>query len=138
MGKSKKKLPPRVQRMKRQGRLQSAKSWIPTYTGKNLLQGYCNHYGVDWRCAAIELRQLGVAIDPTYLAQRERMDAETIKQRQAKKQKRESSKDQHWHPYPDAFSAYLAGDFAAVHDLEMKERLGDDLGSDDLDSRLWY
>jgi hypothetical protein len=78
MAKSKKKkpLPPRVKRMKRPARLESAKGWIPTYTGKYLLHGYCNHYGVGWRCAAIEPKLLGIAVDPAYFAQRELMEAE--------------------------------------------------------------
>lgn len=28
---------------------------VMTYTSKNILQGYCRHFGVDWRCAAAEL-----------------------------------------------------------------------------------
>jgi hypothetical protein len=92
MAKSKKKKPlsPRVTRLKRPARLESAKSWIPTYTGKHLLRGYCNHYGVGWRCAAIELKLLGIAVDPAYIAQRERTEAEIQRQRQAKKEERDS------------------------------------------------
>ena len=41
------------------------------YQGSNVLRGYCKHFGVDWRCAAIELQSLGVRIDKTYLQQRE-------------------------------------------------------------------
>jgi len=69
--KRKRTKPPRVKRMKRAGRLQSARSWLATYQGSNLLRGYCKHFGVDWRCAAIELQALGVQIDKTYLQQRE-------------------------------------------------------------------
>ncbi|EMB18838.1 hypothetical protein RE6C_00471 [Rhodopirellula europaea 6C] len=25
---------------------------MPEYTGKNVLRGYCKHFGVDWRCAS--------------------------------------------------------------------------------------
>lgn len=112
--------------MKRPARLESAKKWIPTYTGKHLLRGYCNHYAVDWRCAAIELKLLGITIDPTYVAQRERTEAETQRQRQAKKEERESLQNQHWHPFTDAYSAYLAGDFAALHDLQVREMYGEE------------
>jgi hypothetical protein len=92
MAKSKKRksLPPRVKRMNRSARLDSAKKWIPTYTGKHLLHGYCNHYAVDWRCAVIELKLLGITIDPAYIAQRERTEAEIQRQRQAKTEERES------------------------------------------------
>jgi hypothetical protein len=128
MAKSKKRkpLPPRVKRMKRPARLHSAKKWIPTYTGKHLLRGYCNHYAVDWRCAAIELKLLGIAVDPASIAQRERTEAELTKQRQTKKEERKSLRNLHWHPFTDPFYAYLAGDFAALHDLNMREKYGED------------
>jgi hypothetical protein len=67
--KKKKALPPRVKRMKRPGRLQSARSWLPTYSGKNIVAGYRKHFGVDWICALKELEMLGVAIDPIYKQQ---------------------------------------------------------------------
>ena len=87
MAKSKKRksLPPRVKRMKLPARLDSAKKRILTYTGKHLLHDYCNHYAVDWRCAVIELKLLGITIDPAYISQRERTEAEMQRQRQAKK-----------------------------------------------------
>jgi hypothetical protein len=128
MAKSKKKKPstPRVKRMKRPARLESAKKWIPTYTGKHLLRGYCNHYGVGWRCAAIELKLLGIGIDPAYIAKRECTEAELMRQRQTKKEERKSLQNLNWHPLTDAYSAYLAGDFAALHDLQMREEYGDE------------
>ena len=54
--------------MLRPARLQSAKVWVPTYGGKNLLKGYCKHYAVDLLCAAKELRLIGTAIDEEYVA----------------------------------------------------------------------
>ena len=128
MAKSKKKkpLPPRVKRMKRPARLESARKWILTYTGKHLLRGYCNHYGVDWRCAAIELKLLGIAVDPAYIAQRERTEAELAKQCQTRREERKSLENQHWHPFTDAYSANLAGDLAALHDLQMREECGEE------------
>lgn len=128
MAKSKKRksLPPRVKRMKLPARLDSAKKRILTYTGKHLLHDYCNHYAVDWRCAVIELKLLGITIDPAYISQRERTEAEMQRQRQAKKEERESVQNQHWHPFTDAYSAYLAGDFAALHDLQMREEHGEE------------
>ena len=38
-----------------------------------------------------------------------------------------SLKNQHWHPFTDQQSAYFAGDFAALHDLQMREKYGDAL-----------
>lgn len=56
MGRKKKPLPPKVKRMKRAGRPAAAKAWLASYSGKNVLRGYCVHFAVDWRCAAVELK----------------------------------------------------------------------------------
>jgi len=69
---------------------------------------------------------LGIEIDPGYIATRERAEADLAKRRQATKAERKSIQNEHWHPYTDVLSAYLAGDFAALHDLEMREQYGDD------------
>jgi len=61
-----KPLPPRHKRLTRQGRLHAAKTWLRSYPGKNIAQGYRKHFGVDSLCAIRELRLLGVAIDPAY------------------------------------------------------------------------
>ncbi|MBL8892440.1 MAG: hypothetical protein JNL67_20865 [Planctomycetaceae bacterium] len=115
--KNKKTVPPRVKRMQRPARLQSAKQWIRTYTGKNIVRGYCNHFAVDWRCAVLELQILGVAIDPSYIAQREKTDAEQAKQRQEKRRQPRSS-PRGPDLYADAFSAYLNDDYPALHAFE--------------------
>jgi hypothetical protein len=39
---------------------------------------------------------------------------------------RKAEGNEHWHPYTDAFTAFLSEDYAAVHDLEMREQFGDD------------
>jgi hypothetical protein len=122
----KKPLPPRVKRMNRQGRLNSARAWLTKYGGKNVLRGYCKHFAVDWRSAAIELKMLGVKIDPNYLAQREKTEAELIEQRRAKKQRAEEIKNQHWHPYTDSLSAFLDGDYEAHYDLELRQMACDE------------
>lgn len=38
--------------------------------------------------------------------------------------------NQHWHPFTDTFSAFLAGDFEALHELEMREAHGEEYGND--------
>jgi hypothetical protein len=128
MAKSKKSksLKTRAKQMKRAARLMSAKTWIPSYTGKKLLRGYCKHYGIQWRVAALELKLLGHEIDPEYLAARDLAEKLLAKQRRAKKARRMELRNEHWHPFTDAYSAYLAEDYAAMHDLEMRERYGDD------------
>lgn len=44
-----------------------------------------------------------------------------------KKRKEQKARgNEHWHPYSDALTAFLAEDYAAVHDLEMTEQFGND------------
>jgi len=52
--------------MNRSARLQSARFWLKTYTGKNIAAGYRKHFGIDWVCAFKELEMLGVKIDEGY------------------------------------------------------------------------
>ena len=60
----------RAKRMNRPARLQSAVAWLKAFDGRHVLRSYCKHFGVDWRCAAVELQQLGVILDPEYLESR--------------------------------------------------------------------
>lgn len=70
---------------------------------------------------------LGVKIDPAYLALRERADEESSRQKKERAQRREAEENAHWHPHTDPLAAYLAGDFAALHDLQQREAAsGDD------------
>ncbi|MGQ1948055.1 hypothetical protein ACT3CD_13240 [Geofilum sp. OHC36d9] len=52
--------------LKREKRLSSAKSWIKTYSGNNLVKGYSKNYFVDKLCAVKELRMVGVNISEEY------------------------------------------------------------------------
>ncbi|MEW5855485.1 MAG: hypothetical protein AB2A00_42320 [Myxococcota bacterium] len=60
--------------MTRQGRLQSAKHWLPTYSGRDVVRGYSRWYGVSAVCAILELRLLGVHVDDTRLDQAKRAE----------------------------------------------------------------
>ncbi len=62
MGKGNKAVP-RRKRMKREQRLQNARStkWIEKHTGRDLVQGYRRWYGLDALTAVIDLRRLGVS-----------------------------------------------------------------------------
>lgn len=123
MGRKRKKknqaLPPRCKRMKPSARLQSAVSWLKQFSGKNVLRGYCTHCGVDWRCAATELKRLGVQFDPEYLQQREWTEQNRAANR---KERREAQVAEGaslcWHDYETPLQAYLAEDHAALHDME--------------------
>ncbi len=52
--------------MKRTARLRSARSWLKTYNGQNIVSGYRKHFEVDWVCAFKELEILGIKIEPEY------------------------------------------------------------------------
>ena len=47
-------------------RLRSAKNWIKTYSGNNIIKGYSQRYSVDKLCAVKELRMIGVEISEEY------------------------------------------------------------------------
>ena len=105
--------------MKRSARLQSAVSWLKQFSGKNVLRGYCKHYGVDWRCAAIELKQLGVQLRPEYLQQRELTEQNFAAKRKERREAQVAeSASQRWYEYETPLDAYLAEDYAALHDME--------------------
>ncbi|HVG45731.1 MAG TPA: hypothetical protein VM890_13415 [Longimicrobium sp.] len=53
-------------------RLKSARKWIASYRGKNLVRGYKKWYGVTDVCAVLELRMLGVDIPDARLEQARR------------------------------------------------------------------
>jgi len=67
--------------MNRGARLQSARHWIPTYSGRDIVKGYRKWYGVSTLCAILELRQLGVEIPETRLLQAKRTEETTAQQR---------------------------------------------------------
>ncbi|MCZ7673751.1 MAG: hypothetical protein M5U34_44875 [Chloroflexi bacterium] len=105
--KSKQNLPPRRKRMKRPQRLESAKSWLETYEGNNVVKAYRKRYGVDFECALTELEMLGVPIDPDY---KERV----LESAAAKRQKRARARARRadvWVEYADDETALeRAGD----------------------------
>ena len=110
---------PRTRRMNRSARLQSAVLWLKEFEGQNVQRSYCKRYGVDWRCAAIELRRLGVELDPGYLSQREQSERQHISKRRQRREAR-SIGDASPDPieYESIFDAYLSRDFAALHAME--------------------
>jgi hypothetical protein len=99
-------------------KLQSAKKFLATFKGKNLLKGYCKHFGVDWRCAAIELKQLGIRLDSEYLSQREQTERNTIANRQSRRDEH-AAKDASFSL--TAFDAWLNEDYSLHEELWQKE-----------------
>ena len=58
--------------MNRAGRLQSARHWLATQTGRTPVQiakSYRKRYGVDWPCAILELSQLRISFDSARITQ---------------------------------------------------------------------
>src|SRR5436190_15710804 len=58
--------------MNRASRMQSARHWLATQTGRTPVQiakSYRKRYGVDWPCAIHELSQLGILLDSAWVAQ---------------------------------------------------------------------
>ena len=58
---------------KRKGRtrrLELAPIWVEAYSGKpnNIVKKYRSYFNVDWECAITELCELGIEIDPQYIA----------------------------------------------------------------------
>lgn len=60
---------PRRKTMAREARLDAAKQWIKTFSGKNMVKGYARWYAVDLLCAIKELRMINVPVDTAYEAQ---------------------------------------------------------------------
>ncbi len=107
--KKKKNLPPRAKRMKRPGRLQSAKHWITKYSGENLVRGYVKHYGVDHLCAIVELRMLGVEVDPDYVERCKANIEATAAAKRKRKEKAQRTEQQEWRDDCDDTVAFIVG-----------------------------
>lgn len=54
------------QTLKREHRLRSAKDWLKTYSGNNVVKGYSKKYSVNKFCAIKELRMIGIEISEEY------------------------------------------------------------------------
>ena len=90
---SKKNLGPRRKRMKRKSRLEAAKHWVKTYTGKHIIKGYRNWFGVDLLCAIQELKMLGIKLDEQYICRVLEGREQQIIAKQKKREKAEELED---------------------------------------------
>ena len=100
---------PRRKRMTRSARLQSAKHWISTYSGRDIVKGYRKWYGVDTVCAILELRQLGVSIPETRLLQAKRTEETTAQRRREQIEQRHHAAGAAPLFESDESFAYIAG-----------------------------
>lgn len=75
--------------LKREYRLRSAKDWIKTNSGNNVVKGYSKKYSVDKLCAVKELRMIGFEISKEYENQLRKSLESHKQQRFSLKKKRE-------------------------------------------------
>ena len=95
--------------MRKAARLASARAtrWVEKYTGKNIVRGYRNWFGVDTLGAVIELRQLGVPIPAEREAELRQMAArQTVT---AAERRTREPHDVDEHPDSDDTFAFIAG-----------------------------
>jgi len=69
-------------------RLQMAKQWIPAYTGTKIVQGYKKKFAVDILTAIRELQELGIQIEPEYIAAVKNSEKHRLLRLHEKKQER--------------------------------------------------
>lgn len=85
MAKKKENLEPRRKRMKRDARLQNAKTWLRDFEGKNVIKSYCNWFGVDAFCAVTELELLGLRFSEKQKMNINKRQEDRIRQKQLMK-----------------------------------------------------
>ena len=76
--------------LKREYRIRSARDWIKTYSGNNIVKGYSKKYSVDKLCAVKELKMIGVEISEEYEKQLHQSLESLRQQRLSFKLKREN------------------------------------------------
>lgn len=95
--------------MKQPCRLQSAKSWVPTYKEKNILKEYRKRYKVDFFCAIRELEMLGVVLNHEYVnAIKRSIEGELLARKRKKLERKEGLKAVYGVDYDEYFS-FIAG-----------------------------
>jgi len=94
---------------KREQRLQSAKGWLKTYAGNNIVKGYRQQFGVDWNTAFAELEMLGVQIDPEYKKRVQEFLENEIEARQRKHEEKLTEADELMNEFQDDNFAFIIG-----------------------------
>ncbi|WP_440415728.1 hypothetical protein [Paenibacillus sp. SAFN-117] len=115
MGKKRKKSAstPRVKRMNRNSRLQSAAaSWLKSYNGTCHIRAYRKYFGVDAGTAIAELRILGVPLTDDAVRKAKESEKASTRAKQARKEKRLQRRQERQggeDPWSDETFAYIAG-----------------------------
>ncbi len=97
------------QTLKKEYRLLSAKNWIKTYSGNNVVKGYSKKYSVDKLCAIKELRSLGFEISEIYENQLQKSMESNKLQRLSAKKKKENELNNICSYESDEFFAMIIG-----------------------------
>ncbi|MBT2559810.1 hypothetical protein J7E50_17965 [Pedobacter sp. ISL-68] len=96
--------------MPRARRLQSAKQWLPTYTGKHLVRAYARHYHTDLLCSITELRILGITVTEEYeTAVKRSVELVTAQKKQMKEAALAKSRGLVWGINQDENFAFIVG-----------------------------
>lgn len=95
--------------LKKEYRLRSAKDWIKTYSGNNVVKGYSKKYSVDKLCAIKELRVLGIEITEEYENRLQKSLESNKQQRLSAKKKREDELNTLCGYESDEFFAMIIG-----------------------------
>ena len=104
MAKKKQNLGPRRKRIKREARLQSAKSWLKDYDGKNVVKSYSKWFAVDSICAMNELELLGLRFTEKEKMNIKKRQEDRIKQKQLlKERKLQKKKEREMEEYDEGF-----------------------------------
>jgi hypothetical protein len=112
MGEKKKKKKPNIPRrwkMSHNSHLDSAKYWILTYYGKDIVRGYSKHYKTSMLCAAIELKMLGLEVSEERIAKLKRDEEQRATTNRVRREKRRECELQERYDDWDDIYAYLAG-----------------------------
>lgn len=112
--------------LQREYRLRSAKNWIKTYSGNNVVKRYSKKYSVDKLCSVKELRMIGFEITEEYENQLQKSLESHKHQRLSLKKKREdelnASCDYESDDYFAMILGYTSGGFPyGVTHEEMEE-----------------
>lgn len=91
--------------MNREARLESARKWLESFEGKNVVRGYRRWFKVDFRCAIEELELLGVELDQEYVKQIKR----TVRQGKKRKAAVQPAED-----LPDGYGTLWNEDLAFI------------------------
>jgi hypothetical protein len=106
--KKEKQTAPKRATVKRPRRLQMAKEWIVTYTGKHLVRAYAKRYRVDLHCSIKELRLLNIEVSEQYeQAVKHTLEALAVQKKQ--KQEEKQLEDSGLTEYSDWDFAFIAG-----------------------------